>query len=149
MRKIFVAVITFGGLALLGPLIRFAAWPPSMLEREAPSLARFVYDTVFLLWPTQPLGAIEESAGRISAAVVGIGANILLFGLIGLLVGAVAKTPSALAAFFAIVCAALILLALWGAGFSFAFVNWLALVIALLAYSIPFWVLVRALRDVA
>lgn len=149
MRNTFVAVVAFGALALLGPLIRFAAWPPSKLEREVPSLARFVYDTVFLLWPTQPLAVIEANAGRLTAAVVAIGANILLFGVLGLLVAAIAKTPTVLVAFFAFVCAALFLFALWGAGFSFAFVNWLALAIALLVYSIPFWIVARVLRDAA
>ncbi len=133
MSRILKSLLVFTGAGLLGPLIWNVVQHPSRVEN-------FVSDLVFLLWPTQPLGVIETNVGAPKAVAVTIGANLILFAVIGLIVGLLARTRVRLVFAYAVVCLLLFMWAFWGAGFSFAHLGVLALALALLVYAIPFWV---------
>jgi hypothetical protein len=133
MSRILKSLLVFTGAGLLGPLIWNVVQHPSRVEN-------FVSDLVFLLWPTQPLGVIETNVGAPKALAVTIGANLILFAVIGLIVGLLARTRVRLVFAYVVVCLLLFMWAFWGAGFSFAHLGVLALALALLVYAIPFWV---------
>ena len=150
MRVPAVSTLIFIASAFVGPLIRLATWPPSKFEQGSfLSIGDFVYDLVLLLWPTQPLAVIEVNTGSWVAIVVSVAANILLFGLLGVVAGFSAKQRLGLLALYVVVCALVLLLALWGAGFSFAYLNVVALLVALLLYAVPFWATDRLAGNVS
>jgi hypothetical protein len=136
--------LLFGLMALVGPVVRWLTWPPSAFERRtSPQLNEFVSDLVFLLWPTQSLGVIEVNIGATFAAVAAVSANVLLFLLVGILAAAIVKMRYGLPALYLVVGLLLTLFGLWGAGFSSAYLNVAALLIALLLYAIPFGLTAR------
>ena len=98
----------------------------------------FIYHLVILLWPTQILAPHdEEGIATIGAAVV-IGGNVLLFATIGLIAALTIRISPLYSALAAIVFAGLSLWALFGAGFTLAYVDWGAFICACLVYAIPF-----------
>jgi threonine/homoserine efflux transporter RhtA len=137
MSRTLKSLLVFAGAGLLGPL----AWK---VERHPSRIESFISDLVFLLWPTQPMGVIETNVGAPRALALTIGANLVLFAVIGVIVGLVARSRGQLAVAYAVVCLLLFAWAFWGAGFSFAHLGILALAVALLVYAIPFWVVMRA-----
>ena len=91
-RRLVVSVLIFIVAALMGPLIRWITWPPSKFERDtSTSMNNFVSDLVFSLWPTQPLAVMEASTGAFVAGLVAVSANVILFGFVGAVVGAIAS----------------------------------------------------------
>jgi hypothetical protein len=127
------SLLVFTGAGLLGPLVWNVVRHPSRVES-------FISDLVFLLWPTQPMGVIETNVGAPRALAVTIGANLVLFAIMGLIVGLLAKTRGRLVVAYVVVSLLLFVWAFWGAGFSFAHLGVLALAVALFVYAIPFWV---------
>jgi hypothetical protein len=107
------------------------------------AIGEFVRDLVLLLWPTQIL-ALGAATFNLTIAALSIGGNLVLFTLLGLVVAAVARRRGAVLLTYVGVGALLLLFALWFAGFSAASVNWIALLVALLIYAIPFWLVMRA-----
>ena len=145
MNRVLKSTAVFAGAGLLGPLVVYATWPVSRFNTLVPkSVSNFRYDFVFLLWPTQPMAVVEVSIGRLAAAALAIGANLLLFAALGAAVGTLARTRTRLIAGYAVVCGLIFYFDLWGAGFSLAYLNVFALVVALILYAIPFWVVMRA-----
>lgn len=132
MKKEFYGMIVFGLVALIGPLL-------GLLMRGVD----FFYDLVFLLWPAQPLAVIEASIGSFLATSLAIVVNVVIFSVVGLLVGAIVKKTQWLIALYGVVAALILLLALWGSGFSAAHFSWLAFVVALAVYATPFWLVAR------
>jgi hypothetical protein len=102
------------------------------------SIGDFIYNLVLLLWPAQPLAAIEVNTGKFVAALVSVGANLLLFGVAGALVGVLAKKPVGLVILYVLVCAMLFVLARWASG-SFTSLEVSALVVSLVLYAILFF----------
>ena len=98
----------------------------------------FFSDLIFLLWPAGLVAVMEVTPGRIVAASYAIGANVLLFVAIGLLAAAAARHRTALFSLYLVMSVLVCFLALWGAGFSLAFLNGFALLAALLLYATPF-----------
>ena len=127
-------IIVFLASGLVGPLLRWATWPPTPTSTGGD----FVYDLVLLLWPTQPFTVMEATIGAGAAIALSIGANVVLFGLAGFVAAAVADRLSTLIASYVVVCLGVLLFALWSAGFSVAFVNVGALVVAFILYALPF-----------
>ena len=130
--------------ALLGPLVRFLTWPsqnPEMAARD--STSTFVYNLVVLIWPTQPLAVMEATIGTFAAVVLSVVANIALFAIVGLAVGIIAERWFLLLASYVFVCGLALALALWGAGFNIAYLESLAIAVALTIYAIPFWLVYR------
>jgi hypothetical protein len=54
-------------------------------------LYNLVYEFVALLWPMWMLAVIEHNFGPVVAAIVAVGANLLLFLALGCLTGALAR----------------------------------------------------------
>lgn len=145
--RLVLTMMLFGLTAFVGPFVRWMTWPPSVFERgTSTALSNFVSDLVFLLWPTQSLAVIEVNTGFVIAAVVAVGANILLFAVVGVLAGVLVKTRFGLPALYLAVGLLLALFALWGAGFSVAYLNVVALAVALLLYAVPFGLTARFAR---
>jgi len=93
-------------VGLLGPLVRFAAWPPSKFNTSAAgSIGNFLYDFVLLLWPTQPVAAVEVNVGSLRAAAMAITANLLAFAILGALVGIIGGTRARVFVSYMAVCA--------------------------------------------
>jgi len=141
------ASLIFTAMAFMGPLLRLATWPPSRFEKATSSaVENFVYDLVLYLWPTQPLAVIESNASRALAGLVAVGGNVLLFLVLGLLVGAASKRRGALTFVYAAVCGFLILIGLWGSGYDIEHLAWFPLITAMVLYAVPFWLVHRAAR---
>ena len=133
-------VVVFSAAGLFGPVIRFMIWSPSALMKEARIIYGFIYDLLFLLWPMQALAVMEVSIGRTKAAVLAISANVLLFGIIGLLIAVLAQLRVRTIYIYVALCLLVVWWALWGAGFSLTHFNVYALVVALLFYAVPFYI---------
>ena len=80
---------------------------------------------------------MEVTPGRIVAASYAIGANVVFFIAIGLLAAAAARHRTALFSLYLVMSVLICFLALWGAGFSLAFLNGFALLAALFLYATP------------
>jgi hypothetical protein len=65
-------------------------------------------------------------------------ANIAVFGLLGLLAGALAKTAIQLSSAYLAVCVMIVVMAVWSIGLGFSHVDMIALVVALALYAVPF-----------
>ena len=143
MRVIGFSTLVFAAGSLLGPLLRWATWPPSkFMEGPLLPIGDFIYYLVLLLWPAQLLAVMEVSTGRLVAGIVAVGVNILLFGLVGVVAGIFAKRRLALLALYLLTCILVLCFAVWAVG-SLADTNIYSLVVALLLYAIPFWVITR------
>ena len=140
------AVFVFATTALVGPAIRYATWPPSWFERATSArIEGFVYNLVFYLWPAQPLAALVPDEDRFVGLLLAVGVNILLFALIGLIVGGVARQGRLLLVYGA-VCTLLLVCALWGAGYRVQHLGVIPLLLATLVYGIPFWLIAAHAR---
>lgn len=137
------SILVFLACGLVGPLLRWATWPP----KPASIGGDFVYDLVLFLWPTQPLAVMEATVGPAAATALSIGANVILFGVVGLVAAAVAARVSRLIALYVLVCFGVLLFALSTAGFSVAYVNMGALLVAFVLYALPFVAISRILRN--
>jgi hypothetical protein len=104
--------------ALVGPLLRAVTWPPSLTPAQ-----NFIYDLVLLIWPAQPFAAMESSIGRIMALGYAVAANVVLFGIVGVLAGLFCRQPVWLFAIYAF-----------------------ALAVAFLLYAVPFFLVYRFYR---
>ena len=140
------AALVLGVAALLGPSLRFAMWPllrlEDMSERNMNTLD-FIYHLVMYVWPGQLLALGTRS--QIRGALLAIGANMILFTLIGGVVGgAAAVWKSAAFVLYAVHCVSLMLFAFWGSGFSLSYLPFLPLVVAMALYAIPYWIVARA-----
>lgn len=139
MRYILTTVAVFAAWALAGPLLRLATWPPdSPRSGGSESDSNFLYDLVLLLWPTQPLAVMEASVGTVMGVAIAVLANVILFAVLGILIGATAKYRSWILAMYVGVAALLVLLAFFAAGFSASHVSFGALIAAILLYALPF-----------
>jgi hypothetical protein len=134
------AVVVFSLAGLAGPLIRYLTWPPSDFELAVGTRwAQFVYYLVFFLWPTQPFGIAEYNIGRLIAIAYVVGANVVLFGAVGLVVGMAARWRKGVLFVYGGVCALVVFHAVSGAGSRLAHEAGMPLLTALVLYTIPFW----------
>jgi hypothetical protein len=139
MNPFLASTTAFGIFATLGPLVRWASWfTSSTFQSLHEFLHTFVSDLIFLLWPAGLVAAMEVTPGRIVAAAYAIGANVVFFVVVGLLAAAVARHRNVLFSLYLVMSVLVCFLALWGAGFSLAFLNAFALAAALLLYAAPF-----------
>lgn len=144
-RVLISATLIFAIAGLFGPAIRLITWPPSKFASgSSPSFSEFIYQLVFLLWPAQPLAVMEANMDRALALSLAVGTNVFLFSIAGVAAALVARRRFSFAILYLAVCGLVLLLAMWGAGFSFAHVNMLALITALLLYAVPFWAMARS-----
>lgn len=104
-------------------------------------MSDLINDLVYLLWPAQALAVVEVNIGTNKAIFFAVAANILLFGIVGVLVAIVAKRRAFFIIMYFLLSGLVLYWALWGAGFSFAYINWLALAVALLLYAVPFFII--------
>jgi hypothetical protein len=139
------AVFLAAGLA--GPLIRWIIPLAPTGPGLSSSTSDFVYSLVLLLWPAQPLAVIEVNAGRLVAAIVSIGANLLVFGVVGAVAGICAQKLVGLVSLYLTVCAMVIVLAIWASGLPFTSLEVGALIVSLFLYAIPFLVVFRLSRN--
>jgi len=141
---IFRSVTIFALVGLIGPLLRWATWP--LLPTSAGSFGNFLYDLVLLLWPTQPLAVVETSMSPLAAIAISVAANVLLFTIVGMLAGALARSVIQLSSVYLAVCVIIVLVGVWSVGLSFSYLNIIALVVALGFYAVPFGLVWRSFR---
>lgn len=142
--RLSVSLLVFVIAALVGPLLRWLTWPPGKFGLEtSPYIGDFVYDLVFLLWPTQSLAVVEASIGWFFATTIAVSANVALFGIVGVISGVLAKRSRRLLVLYAVTCTLLILFEAWGASFGLGYINFLAVLVAVVLYAIPFWAVAR------
>lgn len=133
MNKSRVTLV-FAVTGLVGPMVWLAAWPPSRLADVVTHSIWFFYtDVIELLWPMSMMGPW-----------IGVPLNLMLFVLLGLAVAWLAQTRSRLVIAYAAVAVLAVLFALWQAGFAVTRVDGFALMVALLLYGIPFWIVMHA-----
>jgi hypothetical protein len=133
-----LTTLLFALMGFVGPYIRWLTWPQSALEQwTSPAFSDFVYELVLLLWPTLPLAVIEVNTGSVVAGLVAVGANVVLFAIVGALAN-LFRGRIGLPMLYLLLVLLVFLYALWGSGFSFAYLNRSALGVALLLYVIPF-----------
>src|SRR5207245_1989173 len=92
MRTVAGSILIFIGSGLAGPLLRWATWPSNPAPQGSGfSFDNLIYDLVLFLWPTQPLAVMEVTIGSFAATSLSVGANALLFGIVGALAAAIAR----------------------------------------------------------
>jgi hypothetical protein len=130
MRRVARPVLIFSVAALVGPLLRLVTWPPSQFM-DAPGVFDFLYQLILLLWPAQPIAVIEVNTGPVIAAATAVGANVLLFAVVGVIVGALGSRRVALLVIFIGVSFAVV----WASG-SPAEINLASLTVAIVLYAV-------------
>ena len=144
MRTVVRSILIFMACGLAGPLLRWVTWPPTPTPQGSGfSFDDFIYDLVLFLWPTQPLAVLEVTIGSFAAIGVSVGANVLFFGIAGALAGTISRQPVKLLALYLVACTVMLAFALWTAGFTVAYLNVSALVVAVLLYAVPFLAVFR------
>jgi hypothetical protein len=134
MSRTLKSLLAFAGAGLVGPAIWLAAWPPARLADVLPRPEWFFYThLVEMLWPVSMMGPW-----------IGVPANLVLFTTLGVAVAWLARTRSRVMIAYGVVTVLAVLLALWQAGFAATRVDGFALIVALLLYAIPFWIVMRA-----
>jgi len=103
----------------------------------------FTYALVLLLWPAQPLAAMEISMGLVMASVVAVVANCFLFSIVGLVAGFFRNRPVIFLMVYVIVCITLACLALWAFGLPLSHTDAYALITAILFYGLVFFITYR------
>jgi hypothetical protein len=147
MKASSAPILIFLACGLAGPILRWATWPPTSTSSGSSS-ADFVYELVLLLWPTQPLAVLEAVIGSFAAITLSVGANMLVFGSVGLLASAISQHKSRLISLYVVICLGLALFAFWVAGYSAEFVHLGALVTALVLYALPFMAAAALARNI-
>ena len=135
-----VAALVGTALALLASLAEFDSLDQSLGSN---ALSEFVYGLALLVWPFQPLGVLEGAVGWIGAAMITVGANILLFTLIGWLGFRFRQQPVFLAILWGAVVIPLAVVAWWASGYDAHFVNIPSLAVSALFYGALIWVVSR------
>ena len=103
---------------------------PSVLPR---SVWLFYTNLVELIWPPSMMGPW-----------IGVPVNLVLFTVLGFAVALLGRTRRRLAIAYVVVVTLVFLMAQLEAGFVFAHIHLPALVVALVLYAIPFWLVMRA-----
>jgi hypothetical protein len=93
----------------------------------------------FLIWPTAILGVSQPDGVPAVLVVISIGANVLLFGLVGIAVGAALRWPMVLLGVYFFVAILIGLFASWLSGFDLRHFDFFAFAIALGFYAFLFW----------
>jgi len=138
MKKNYImrSVTAFSAFSFLGPIIQRVSLPAFLsLHRE---------DLTLFFWPA----LVFASGGRADNKHdfwMSVAANVVLFALLGLLAAAVVRNLKGAVAVYACVCGLITLVEAWGSGFSLYYFSWSVLILAFLAYWMPFWILIRGL----
>lgn len=135
-----VAALVGPALALIASLTKLDALHQNF---GSSALSEFVYGLVLFVWPFQPLGVLEGVAGWIGAAVITVGANVLLFMVIGWLGFRFRRQPAILTILWGAIVASLVLVAWWASGYDARFVNLPSLTVAALFYGALIWIVSR------
>jgi hypothetical protein len=138
MSKYIKSILVFVSTGLLGPLIALVTYKYS--ETLPFGLYSIINDLLFSLFPAQMLAVVEVNIGTIKAAALAIGANMMIFGIIGFVAAHFAQRRQQLIVVYTLVCLMVFVWTFWGAGYSFKYLNWFALLLALSLYAVPFYI---------
>lgn len=143
LRRVFRSTVVFAAAGLAGPLLRYVTWPPFDPESLWAPWDMFIYELVLLVWPTQPLAACDPTPGMFGGVLSVVGANVLLFAVLGALVSPLVRRGAWMLLSYATVCGLITWYGLLWTGFNAAYLHVPALLVALAFYSLPFWLLRR------
>lgn len=96
-----------------------------------------------LIWPTQMLATYESTMGKTLALLLAMGSNVLVFALIGGLLGLWNTSRNRVIASYLVLCAAGLFWALFEAGFDARFLNIPGLLVGFLFYAAPVLLILR------
>lgn len=136
----------FAAAGLIGPIIRWMAWPPSAIERHSPWLGQLITDLTSLLWPTQALAVVEANVGSHVAAVLAAAANVAVFALAGAGISLLVRSARGLAVAYLVVALIVVFVAVASLGRTYTAASITSLGIALLVYAVPFYLSARRLQ---
>jgi len=123
-------VAIFSLFSLLGPVMQHVSLPVFLtLHRE---------DVAVMFWPAIALSS-GGGANNSHDLWMCVAVNMVLFAILGLVVGVLGKRTGFVVTVYAFACALLTLEEAWGSGFSLAYFSWSVLVLACLLYWLPFW----------
>jgi len=145
MRRYIISILVFVIAGLIGPLIAFVAY--KYIDTLPFGLHVIINDLLFSLFPTQMLAVVEVTIGIIQAAALAIGANVMIFGVLGFVVAYFAKQRQQLIVVYTLVCLMVFVWTFLGAGYSFKYLNWIALLLALSIYAVPFCIVERLRKN--
>lgn len=144
LRRVFRSTAMFAAAGLAGPLLRYVTWPPFDPESLWAPWDMFIYELVLLVWPTQPLAACDPTPGTFGGVLLPVvGANVLLFAVLGALVSPLARRGAWTLLSYAAVCGLITWYGLLWTGFNAAYLHVPALLVALAFYGLLFWLLHR------
>jgi len=147
MKTFVPSILLFSAAGIAGPLLRWATWPPGRVgDGTGFSMNDFLYNLVLLLWPTQPLGVMEASVGRDMALAIAVGANLILFGVAGVIVSIASRRLTGIATVYVLLCAMLTGFAFWIAGKNLGDIDVVALLVAVALYGLLFLAMFRVNR---
>lgn len=141
-RRLRDSVIAFCLFAFAGPLLRFFL-PPSANPGR---FDRMVNDVVLYLWPTIVLSIGQESGWRTTSVL--IVENVLLFAVLGFLIGICAVRKWTVTASYFLVCGVIFLVEGWGFKSGLGALSLCVLATTFLLYAVPFgavrWLLFKS-----
>jgi len=137
-RRVLVSIVAFSLFSLVGPLARLI-FPPAINPGH---FGLVVDDIILYIWPTAVLGAGSGISRQTTIELVG--ANVLFFVICGFLIGLFARRGWVVVMFYALTCAVIVFIEVWGFKSSLGFFTWCALAIIFLLYGIPFWAIRHA-----
>jgi hypothetical protein len=133
MRRLVTSAIIFLTAAFVGPcLATLHAFRGSPIDY-------FLEELKFLTWPTAILGVSQPDGVPTVLVVISISANVFLFGLVGIAVGAALRWPMVLFGLYFLVAMLIALFASWLSGFDLHHFGFFAFAIALGFYAFLFW----------
>jgi len=131
-RRLRDSVIVFCLFALVGPLLRLVLQPSANPGR----FDRVVNDVVLYLWPTIVLSIGQETGWRTTSIL--ILENVLLFAVLGFLIGICAARKWAVTTLYFLVCGVIFVVEGWGFKSGLGVLSLCVLAITFLLYSAPF-----------
>jgi hypothetical protein len=125
--------LVYALLGMLGPIL----WVVNPFPVGSAQYA-IAYHVVLILWPADPFTMMDGSLGKVPALVMALGSNVVIFGMLGLLVGMTGAAPLLFSA--AIVAGLLILWWAWLGAVEFSTIHLTAALISALLLMLPFLV---------
>jgi hypothetical protein len=135
MRRLVTSATIFMGAAFAGPLL---AWATSYTIHGL-RIGDLLEWLKLLIWPTVILAVSQPDGVPTVLMVISIGANVFLFGLLGIAVGVALKWPLVLFGLYFVVAMLIGLFASWLSGFDLHHFGFFAFAIALGFYAFLFW----------
>jgi len=136
-----LTILGVGLLGLVGPIIRWLAWPPGSIFDEARE--QFIYNFLVLVWPVWRLAAVEVNVGFFMAGVHAVGGNFLVFAILGAVIATASRSGRSLTITYVVTVFVVTVWAVFMTRFGYGLISFVSYAVAIGFYSIPFLVVAR------